>query len=271
MKKLLYLFCTSLLVLTSCSSDSSDSTTEAVLLIKEITSDSWGGTDKIIYNGNKIVKEVRSLDAKTETKTYLYDGDLIIEEKEVIKNSWEFLEINSVTYKYENGKLISVLSKRSDRWTSVGTSLHDINFYKIDFLYNSDGTISAKNYRFDNEGNSQINYLSKYFFENGNLVKLECFDTDGNFVSSTVNKYDNRKNPFSNIVGFSQLYDVYYRYAGRNNLLESTFASSSYTENVKYKYSYNSYGYPDAMSVLEIDTTNGIVTNTHAFNTQYHY
>lgn len=270
MKKLLYLFSASFLVLSSCSSDSSDSMGETTLLVKEITSDSYGGTHIITYEGNKIVKEQRSA-TETNTRTYIYEGDLIVEEKVVRKNGLEFWEITSVEYNYENGKLTSLLSKSSDRWASDGTSLHDRNNYKLDYVYNSDGTVTAKNYTFDSQGNAQMLYLLKYFFQNDNLVKLEYFDIDGNSLNTTVYKYDNKKNPFSNIVGFGQLYDQHLFHISKNNLVEYTFASSAYTQNVKNTYTYNSNGYPDKIGTSEIETTNDISTNTHVYSTQYHY
>ncbi|PWA07769.1 hypothetical protein [Flavobacterium laiguense] len=270
MKKLLYLFGASLLVLSSCSSDSSDSIGETILLIKEITSDSYGGTHIITYDGNKIVKEERSA-TETNTRTYIYDGDLIIKEKIVRKNGWDFWEITSVEYNYENGKLTSLLSKSSDSWTSDGTSLHDRNNYKFDYVYNSDGTITAKNYTFDSQGNAKILYLIKYFFQNGNLVKSEYCDIDGTILSTSIYKYDNKTNPFSNIVGFGQLYDQHGYEISKNNLVEYTLVSSTYTKTVKNKYTYNSNGYPEKISTSDVEATNNIPSNTHFYNTEYHY
>lgn len=254
----------------SCSSGDSDSTEGTMLFVKEIISDSYGGTHLITYDGNKIVKEVRSA-TETNTRSYIYDGDLIIEEKIVRKNGWDFWEITSVEYIYENGKLTFLLSKSSDKWTSDGTSLHDKNNYKFEYVYNSDGTITANNYTFDSKGNAQMLYLLKYYFQNDNLVKSEYCDVNGEILNTTIYEYDNKKNPYSNIVGFSQLYDQHGFDRNKNNLVGYTLVSNVFKKTVKNKYTYNSYGYPKEINSSDIETLNNIPTNSHAYITKFQY
>ena len=115
MKKILYLFSASLIVLTSCSNDDDSNNASTANLLKEATyiEGSYTSSSMITYDGNKIVQIV----AGSDKTVYTYTGNLITKEEEFAGGN----NIDSkVEYSYENNKLK----------TSVSTEISGSETYK---------------------------------------------------------------------------------------------------------------------------------------------
>jgi hypothetical protein len=189
MKKLLLLFGVMTLSLTSCSSDDSSSeSTDTVLLKKTILTDSDGEkiTTIYTYNGNKIVSMVD--DSGDVGLYYTYTDDLITKIEFKLPNG-TLEQVN--TYTYDSNKRLSVFvrSEPTDKWGS-----------KTVYTYNSDGTVSAKNYTGDDKAQTTFNGESKIFFSNGEVVKITSdYSSDKSFT------YDDKFNPMKNVLGMDKL------------------------------------------------------------------
>ena len=106
MKKLLYLFTTSLLVMTSCSSDDNSSDSVASILPKTVNySNPYtthnASSSTVVYNGNKIV----SIKDATYRTDYTYNGDIIVKTTSYDTESGKDVKVSEKTYTYSNNKL----------------------------------------------------------------------------------------------------------------------------------------------------------------------
>lgn len=226
MKKLLYLFSASLLVLASCSKDDDKPNPATSTLVKKVIYtdiDKSTFTSQTTYNGYKIVSIVGSDGSKT---VYTYTGEVIskieeIDEKGVLESTTE--------YTYTSGKLATSLEKE------VG---EDYN-YKTVYTHNADGTVSFADVMINvKTGTSDDGgTVGKYTYSGGNLVK-KVYSYYGTEYSNTF-EYDTKNNPFKNITGFSLLLDNEDE-ASVNNLVKRTSASSIYT----HTYTYDANGFP---------------------------
>ncbi len=133
-----------------------------------------------------------------EKTVYTYTGDLItkktIYDGAVIKSTYD--------YTYEDGKLKSVLTSAYDKNKTTGI----ITVYQQKFIYihNSNGTVLEENFSIDPKTGTETKsgYSSIYTFSNGNLMKT--VDTSPYQITTSEYEYDNNKNPFVNITGFSK-------------------------------------------------------------------
>ena len=196
MKKLLYLFTASLLVMTSCSSDDDSNSVDPVTsaLVKKTVSTGMDGdrTSLITYNGNKIVSIVINNVYKTN---FTYTGDVItkvesLDEKNVVDYVAE--------YTYANGKVVSFTEKEAgEPYTS-----------KTNYTYNSDGTVSFSEISINaTTGAVEDDGTGKYTFKDGNLIKMVNSYVNGSESSVTTYEYDTKKNPYNNILGYNLLLD----------------------------------------------------------------
>lgn len=184
MKKLLYLFSASLLVLISCSKgdESKDTTSENLILPKKIAV-VFQNESILTYNGNKIVQSVSG----TYKTVYTYTGDLITKQEKFAGNDIDY----KAEYSYENDKL-----KRS----LIGGQAFK---RKKVYTHNSDGTVDYKYYNIDVTTGAETLSLGdsgKLTILNGNIVKIE----EGTTFVSTI-EYDSKNNVTKNILGFDKL------------------------------------------------------------------
>lgn len=226
MKKILYLFGASLLMLTSCSNDEDSDSPDTAYLVKEIAyvEGSYSFSSKITYNGNKIVS---SVDSDGEKTLYTYTGDLITKEEEfAVGNNID----SKIEYSYDNNQLK----------TSVSTEISGSVTYKSKNVYthNSDGTVSCKTYNINlTTGAETLSYSGKYTFLNGNMVKREQ-GTD--YV--LVFEYDTKNNPIKNILGFDKLMETEF---SANNIIKITSTNNGSNPSISTnQYDYNTAGYP---------------------------
>ncbi|KAF2342252.1 hypothetical protein [Flavobacterium tistrianum] len=196
MKKLLCLFGALALVLTSCSSDDSSESTDAVLLPKKITEtevlngQSGSYTYTLTYDGNKL-KELAGSDASRSV--YTYTGDLITK---VEKYASSVLQSTDV-YAYEGTKLVSKIST----WEANKSTQE-----KLTFVYNANGTVNVNQSQIINKQEIKYDTTTLYTFANGNLVSSELID--GVLAEKITSTYDNKKSPFINITGLKALLDL---------------------------------------------------------------
>lgn len=247
MKKLLYLFSASLLVLSSCSSD--DDTTATVLLKKaSYVSTGESFTTDFTYSGNKLVSWVDSFGDK---KTFTYTGDLITK----IVDTDDKGNVDYTTeFTYTNGKLTSEISLETG----------DDYKYKTKYVHNTDGTISFEEFRVAVATGKEEKYgdIGKYTFKNGNLVKKEKSYYGTN--SSETYEYDAKNNPFKNVVGFN-LFVNDEEGAYVNNIVKRTYSNSNSTgtSTNTYEYKYNAEGFPTEQKDFYNGASDGTTTYTY--------
>lgn len=203
MKKNICLLCLSLLFLSSCSSDSNQSTaSQDDVLVKEVWTDDNPYPNHFIYNGKKIV----SANCNGEEKSYTYTGNLITKIQ-------TFNNGNGLGYGLRMEDLFTY--DASERLTEhVFKSIPDAN--NVDhtitttFVYNSNNTISAvktigyPTLAFSYVAETRLIHLS------GTTVISEdtsVYDTTGSFVYSYITNYnyDNKNNPFKNVIGYHEI------------------------------------------------------------------
>ena len=246
MKKLLYLFSASLLVLSSCSSD--DDTTATVLLKKaSYVSTGESFTTDFTYSGNKLVSWVDSFGDK---KTFTYTGDLITK----IVDTDDKGNVDYTTeFTYTNGKLTSEISLETG----------DDYKYKTKYVHNTDGTISFEEFRVAVATGKEEKYgdIGKYTFKNGNLVKKEKSYYGTN--SSETYEYDAKNNPFKNVVGFNLFVNDEGAYV--NNIVKRTYSNSNSTGTYTntYEYKYNAEGFPTEQKDFYNGASDGTTTYTY--------
>jgi hypothetical protein len=227
MKKILYLFGTSLLMLTSCTSDDKSSTdpATATLVMKDVYVDPSGQTStrKITYKGNKIVKTV----VGTYETVYTYTGDLITKKEEFSNGN----NISRTTeYNYENHKLKMGLTTEYS-----GGKTHKS---KEIYIHNSDGTVDYEYYDINTTTGVEALYNScKYTFLNGNVVK-----EDGGTSFLIIFEYDTKNSPTKNILGLNKFIDS--RFSVNNEIKRTDNSNGSNPSISTSQYDYNADGFP---------------------------
>ena len=153
MKKAKYLYSVLTICLFAFYSCSTDTSTNVKLLKKTISTSETGASVTTIftYAGDEIVS---TDDAKTHVD-YTYLDGLIVKKVTTDKT---ISAIETINYTYDSGKLIRAESP---------------NKYKINYIYNSDNTISYQKMKIVSNNQEVKEYHGILFFENENLVKDE--------------------------------------------------------------------------------------------------
>lgn len=213
MKKILFFFSAlSMVLISSCSSD--DSSTDegsATLLPTKITETTVenGKSGSLVYtltyDGNKL-KDIATTDASRTV--YTYTGD-VITKVELYRSSVLY---STDVYAYEGGKLVSKITTREANKTTQ---------IKLSFVYNANGTITAKESSIANKIETPYDGTTTYTFSNGNLVTTEYVDGTKEKVTST---FDDKKSPFTNITGIKLLLDLddNFDFSSVNNTVTNT-------------------------------------------------
>ncbi|WDF45510.1 hypothetical protein PQ459_11445 [Chryseobacterium sp. KACC 21268] len=245
MKKLIILSFTFLFILACKSDDDVDNTNETpVLLTKFIKNDF---TYNLKYDGNKLV-EVTS-NHNSYKKSYTYNGNLITKITEFEDYNSDGTVNETANLVYENDRLVLV--------TVNGiTSTSDIPYTRtFKYSYPNQTTINCTktyNYTFA-VAKDELTYT----ISNDNVVQVkDKYFTDNIFLGEITvsNSYDDKKEPYANILGFDKikLYnyetDKYLR-GSKNNLLKVMQTNVSEINGtskyrVEYFNSYNSNNYP---------------------------
>ncbi|WP_123955374.1 hypothetical protein [Flavobacterium cheongpyeongense] len=173
-------------MLTSCSNDDNS---DIVLFPKQIvTTDIYNGiiqkrTTTITYLGDKIVKAVSD---NGFVESYTYTDNLITKDEFTNTNGVKIL----TTYLYDSArKLTEVNISRTSSEDVVTKS-------KVTFDHNIDGTITRNGF-----SKSVLTYA------NGNLIKVVTILGAGS-GGVFIDEYDNKKSPFSSVLGVNKLLDA---------------------------------------------------------------
>lgn len=266
MKKLLYLFCASLLILTSCSKDDDSTTDPAISILPKTviyTHPSYPSENSIstfVYNGNKIVSSKNEI-GRTD---YTYDGNVIVKATGYVIVSGKDVKSYEGLYTYLNNKLATYsyaedFTAQFPEGQRRGRSV---------FTYNSDGTVKREPYITDTTTGIEYKgyYITVSTFMSGNLVKVVTTSEapGSNYVSTDVYEYDSKNNPLKNVLGFNLLLDDKER-CSVNNIVKHTTSfvngpgfPGPYVYQTEYVYDTN--GYPTKETVYQKDgvTIDGI-------------
>lgn len=242
-------------MLASCSSNDDDNSENGanVILPKTVnyTYNSEFGSENsksvIVYDGNKIVS-VTSAEYKTE---FTYDGNFIVKEVEYAISGGKNIKEYETVYLYADGKL------KSSTYVENYTAEYPNGQYKMRLVYthNPDGTVTHDQYRTDvaTGVETKSNHSEVLTFQNGNLVKRVETEIGLNSTSTEIYEYDDKNNPFKNILGFNLLLDKQDG-TGTNNLIKTTHSiSSEFFEGITYEY--NTDGYPIKATTYRSDGT----------------
>lgn len=235
MKKLIYAFGALALIFSSCSSDdSSDNSNNNgnYLLKKEIITDEEGikTTYNFKYNGNKLVSIIDN-DTESSDIYVTYTGDLISQID--YKFSDKSIE-QTEKYGYDsNGRLSSYIFMDID--AEIGN--------REVYTYNGDGTVSFKEYVGDLTEQIQLNSYGKIYFVDGEVRKIEKFNTDDVLLSSTTYAHDSANGAMKNITGWSKA-SSFNSSEGESILHNITSEDDASNGITTYTYTYNSANYP---------------------------
>lgn len=187
------------------------------------------------YNGDKIV----SMISEDRRINFVYEGDNIVKETEYNIIDGKDLKREEKSIFFEAGKEKSI--------TTVTTNVFDNSLEKKEksvYTYNADGTITKEIYYADSsEGTlKKTKYPVTLTIKNENLIKLEIIDTEKpTQKESLVYEYDNKNNPYKNILGFTTTS----RACGNNNFTKTTQVSAKKEfPYIIVTYEYNSDNYP---------------------------
>jgi len=243
------------ILMASCSSSSSDSNNDVQPI--EGGDNKGDGTKDGGADGKdpmSLVTRLVETDDTGETFIidYTYEGTRLIEEK--------YSDGSSLTYKYENDKLIGSILDDIDnldivetytydsenRINSVETKIGMLPSEKVNLSYNADNTIISSRL----EGKDLL--FDRLTFSNGNIEKIEDFDDLGELRNLYEYTYDSKSGAFKN-VEFREVFETIFSenidnedFGVRNVLTEKiTNSKNSFSnESNSYIYSYNKFGYP---------------------------
>ncbi|UUW11480.1 hypothetical protein NLG42_11875 [Flavobacterium plurextorum] len=224
------------------------------LLVKSILeiNPSSGQVITFTYNGFKI-KEATTVGTNVGLLkiTYSYTGDLITQQDGYINDQLYV----STEYTYENNKLKTAIFKN----TNSGTIFPAMNQTKYVYNYISENLADIYIYTYFNNDwvLSDSTSKVKIYFDNGNILKREKFNSQGSLTSTYNYEYDTKPSIYKNITGFDKLYftdsfeNVFNRHFDIKDISNSnniTFSSEKingiFTEANRYSYDLNTDGYP---------------------------
>jgi hypothetical protein len=185
---------------------------------------------KVSYNGSKITEIYYN---PTQKKVFTYTGDLITKIEEYQAGAIRFLH----TYTYTNGKLTQydnddLLTRNKDH---------------ITYVHNTDGTISYEQV-FSFDGRPDWKKEGVLTFKNLNLVddtaEFSFFNvTDEYNLLVNVLEYDEKPNPYKNIIGYNALLNL-------KGTIGVTNITSDYTYSTSFK---NGVQFAEAITGKEYD------------------
>ena len=216
--KIIYAAFAFLLILAGCSTDSDVPTGVLLRKLVQTTNDDQHVAN-YHYDGNRLDYIVMNDD---DVLDYTYSGDLI---SEISRENMEGEELQRTIFYYEDGLLVK--SHLMQFWTDFEMI--------VQYAYNPDGTVNFTSTSTSWDGSMQAGNPGKHFFDSqGSLIKTEQYGPGGTLV--TEYQYDQQKNPYRNIAGYSRLMDFF---GGMHNV-----TSISGMVATTYQYNYNSAGYP---------------------------
>lgn len=246
MKKIICLVCFVTQFLSSCSSDSSQSTASPDdVLVKEVWTDNNPYPNHSIYNGKKIV----SANCNGEDKSYTYTGNLITKIQ-------TFNNGNGLGYGLRMEDVFTY--DTSGRLTEhVFKSIPDANNVELTitttFVYNSNNTVSAvKTMGYPTLAYSYIAETRLIHLSGTTVISEDTsvYNTTGFSYSYVTNyNYDTNNNPFQNVIGYHNiaLAEEYVFSFEQKRYLHNVLVTQ-HTPNIGYlitaSYTYNSLNFP---------------------------
>jgi hypothetical protein len=234
MKKIASLFSILILTIVSCSKNedvTEDVTTDSKISLKKMIFDEGNGnpiTYDFTYNDNKLNEISYEFNGLIRKNIYSYDGNLIM--KIETFNGQELSGRNQ--YFYENNNLKTLL------YEDIGTGDESFSVkFKYIYTHNLNGTIFEEKFKLVDGAYENLDETSLYTMINGNLTKKNMSTTYSFFngsntetirsISTNSYEYDNKNNPFKNILGFNkiQFSDFY----SSNNVIKETSQYESVT------------------------------------------
>lgn len=250
------IFSVIILTMTSCTSD--DNSGSSVVLLKKLTSTSFGTNAQygFTYNGTKLTKVSFSVNNQLNGNwydKYRYTGDLITEIKRY--NSSNQITTSTVfTY------------NASNQLTQVVKLNLDNNYgFKTVYQYNIDGSVVATGYYGDLVAQNTLSVTSeKYYFQNGEIVSKEHYSSN-TLQFSNAYSYDVSNNPLKNVTGIKaiKIYDFMADglFGIEHNVIQQTAydASGNIDNTVSFEGNYNQDSYPTA--IYSVNTQESLAYN----------
>jgi hypothetical protein len=225
MKKLISLFVISFLMLQSCSSgdDNPVDTSNQGLLVKQILVDG-GSTYTFTYNGNKLSK-LSTIDSEQVYSTFYYTNELVTQMKTYDSDN----DLDYITdFYYSDNNLIK---------TTYTSSTGKLEFQE-DYVNNPNGMVVYTSIDYM-QGTPIKSAPIKYYYTNGNLVKIE--ESSSKITNYT---FDSKNSPWRNITGALKINLVFEDIFNTNNPLIENNSLSMNLPSINYSYEYNSQDYP---------------------------
>ncbi len=230
MKKIFTLITLAFLAI-SCSSDSSSDQTYSGVLIQKTIQEFTNGSSSITtfyhYNGAKL----STVNSDDFLYKYFYSGNLIIKEEIFISNDLAY--VLNFSYDTQN-RLIQY------RREAIGPGQIFRNVYH----YNTDNTISVDQYFIYETGSEEELTYAKYFMSSaGEIEKVE--DYNGSTTQTTTFSYDQKNNPFKNILGMDKLLIPAGFYANVTQQVYTGYPPETLDQT--FQFTYNADDYPVTM------------------------
>ena len=229
-------------------------TPENAVLVRKIVNSYPGAgiadqTAVYTYEGNKIKKEVYTdSEGFVETTLYEYTGNLITKIESTDIDGLVFRE----TFTYEANKLVAYVAL--DYWEETGV--------KETYEHNADGSITVSRFTGDLTSQLEADGTSTIQFTNGEVSSI-------NFSTGAVKNYlyDNKKNPFKNVLGYDKIAFVDGESAGgiSRNITEESAGGPvpTFTLTHTYNTTGNAIDYPATTSISSGVETDVVLTYTY--------
>lgn len=247
MKKILLVFCL-VLILSSCSNDSSENDSNPLIKEVRVTTNSSPLVFKYFYNGNKItsIQIGNSL-----FNQYEYEGDLIVS-----------------LFNYQNGDLSLEVHYEYDSHNRLiketSTEFNEGSSDMRTYTYNADNTITRLCYNSLLASPSNLYLTSKIYLDtSGKFFKVENLMAS-NWVTNLEVTYTNIKGPLKNIIGFDKLilfsdikigFDTYTDYYDTGSINHSSI----------FEYTVNSNNYPTQRTQTLTNSDGSIALSNYEF------
>ena len=248
MKKIKYtywVFSIFFLFLYSCTTSNLD-TTKLLKSLVETSADGISATTFYTYNEDKIV----SIDRNNKHIDFTYTAGLVTKIATLDKTNQS---LSTVEYSYVDDLLVRVKSS---------------NHYTINYIHNSDGTISYEKILTNAGSQSVKEFHGILYFQNKNLVKDErVFDNLDSGILSSYSlsyEYDTKINSLANILGYTKLLDHNETISSNNCRTIAVYTSTTINNQIsssanlyKRDYKYDSQGYPTEQAGENLTIING--------------
>ncbi|SNR51619.1 hypothetical protein [Flavobacterium sp. ov086] len=252
MKNLLLLFSALTLLLTSCSNDDNDSSTEDTSILPKTISYIYPSADlgtntknTLTYDGNKIVSSISAI----SKVIFTYTGNVITKQQlfDVDSKGLETKDMET-EYAYENGKLKTRITRQ------YFTTQYPNGQYvgKTVYTHVSNNLISYIDYTVDADTKIETKISEGTFiYKDSNLI--EDKNVRGVSSSTRTYEYDTKNNPLKNILGLDLLLKE--TEISSNNILKIRRVDSELPDSSIYltNYIYNDKDFPTKQTSLAGD------------------